>query len=82
MKISMAITTLETTQLLEQLQSIDGTSLSDQDARVQVLAAARALCRRLETPYEWVLRMTWEEVSWQLRVKFSSGQCCNEIART
>lgn len=54
----------ETTRLLlQELQSIDQPSFSDEDSRVQILAAAQALCQRLETPFEWVIRMTWQEVS-------------------
>ena len=54
----------DTTRLLEQIQSIDRPSLSDESTRVRILMAARALCQRLETPFEWVQRMTWQEVSW------------------
>ena len=57
---------LETSRLFQQLQSLDRTSLPDDDARTQALKAAQALCHRLETPFEWVQRMTWQEVSPQL----------------
>ena len=53
----------ETTRLVRQLRSIDRPS--DNDTRVQILTAAQALCQRLETPFEWVQRMTWQEVSKQ-----------------
>ena len=49
--------------LLQQLRSTDESSLSGDDARVEVLRAAQELCQRLETPFEWVQRMTWQEVS-------------------
>ena len=68
----MAIMNFDTAHLLDQLRSVNRTSLSDEDARLQVLSAARALCRRLETPYEWVLRMTWEEVSRHRSYAFSN----------
>ena len=51
----------ETTRLVQQLRSIDRPS--NNDTRVQILTAAQALCHRLETPFEWVQRMTWQEVS-------------------
>ena len=51
----------ETTRLVRQLRSIDRPS--DNDTRVQILTAAQALCQRLETPFDWVQRMTWQEVS-------------------
>lgn len=54
---------LDINNLLKQLHSISQASLLDEDARARILKASQALCQRLETPYEWVLRMTWQEVS-------------------
>jgi len=54
---------LNVDELLRSLESFDRSSLPDDDARVRVLRAAQALCQRLETPYEWVLRKTWQEVN-------------------
>ena len=61
--ITLETMSSETTRLLQQLRSLDRSSPSDEDARVQMLTAARELCQRLETPFEWVQRMTWQEVS-------------------
>ena len=55
--------TFETTFLLQQLDAVDKSLLADDDTRVRLLTAAQACCRRLETPFEWVQRMTWQEVS-------------------
>ena len=53
---------VDTQSLIQQLQSIDKTSLSGADARVELLKAAHALSQRLEPPYEWATRTTWAEV--------------------
>ncbi|KAL8716237.1 MAG: hypothetical protein Q9220_000142 [cf. Caloplaca sp. 1 TL-2023] len=50
-----------TSTILEQLQSIDQSTLPNDDVRIQILRAAQSLCHRLETPYEWIMRMTWQE---------------------
>ena len=53
----------EHARLVQQVRSIERTALPDDNSRVQLLTAAQALCQKLETPFEWVQRMTWQEVS-------------------
>ena len=53
----------ETGRLLQQLRNLDRNSLPSDDVRVQTLQAAQRLCQRLETPFESIIRMTWQEVS-------------------
>ncbi|KAL6718652.1 hypothetical protein ACLMJK_002886 [Lecanora helva] len=57
--------------LQQQLQSINRSSFSDDVARAQILVAAQALCHRLETPLEWVQRMTWQEPNLNLCLKIA-----------
>lgn len=52
-----------TSDLVQQLENVDQSSFPDDNSRIEVLRAAQKLCRRLETPFEWVMRMTWQEVS-------------------
>ena len=54
---------MDTKLLLDNIQKLDRTSLPSEDVRAEFLRAAQALCSRLETPLEWVMRHTWQEVS-------------------
>lgn len=45
----------------------------DEPGRLQALAKARALCSRLETPWESLTRMIWQEVRCS---KYSPRQVC------
>ena len=65
----------EFANLLQQLRSIDRVSLPDDNDRAQILTAARELCQRLETPFDWVQRITWEEVSQAFDVERSQNYC-------
>lgn len=42
--------------------SVSGSSFKDKVGRRQALDAARALCRRLESPMEHIVRTCWVEV--------------------
>lgn len=50
-----------TESLLIKMYSVEPEALKD-DARVKLLKATRVLSSRLETPWEFVQRTTWEEV--------------------
>ena len=63
------------TRLGQELQSLDRTSFPDDDARVQFLQVAQALCRRLESPYDYVSRITVQEVSPQPCLNFVTLSC-------
>ena len=54
---------MDTKVLLDEIRKLDRKSLPNEDVRAEVLRAAQALCSRLETPFEWVMRRTWQEVS-------------------
>ena len=50
-------------ELLEKINAIDQSNLgSDDNARSKLILAAQALTTRLETPWDFVQRMTWQEV--------------------
>ena len=59
----------------ETLTDIDALKLSDfsedEAARARALLSARALCKRLEKPWESIARMFWQEVrgynQWRMR---------------
>ena len=58
---------LETTEdintALEVIDSINGSTFAgDEAGRLEALDKARALCSRLETPWESLTRMIWQEV--------------------
>ena len=50
-------------QSLEAIDSLDKTAFTDNEAgRLVALDKARALCSRLETPWESLTRIIWQEV--------------------
>ena len=54
---------MDTKLLLDEMRKLDRKSLPNEDVRAEVLRAAQALCNRLETPFEWVLRRIRQEVN-------------------
>lgn len=58
---------LESSEVSQRLEALDSVSRhsfgEDEAARIQALEKARALCARLETPWECLARMIWLDVS-------------------
>ncbi|KAL8829157.1 MAG: hypothetical protein Q9191_002170 [Dirinaria sp. TL-2023a] len=57
--------------IIQLLRSSDQSSTPIDDVRAQILALARRLCQRLETPYEWMKRYVLEQ---------PALNCCLDIA--
>ena len=56
--------TLEIATLLQQIEAKGKALEIDRgNSRIELLAAARSLCYKLETPIEALLRICWAEVS-------------------
>lgn len=59
----MANPTLSPQQLLEQMNQLDQSAChGDEKLRADLLSSARALCLRLENPWDTILRMIYVEV--------------------
>ena len=53
-------------ELIEKINSVDQSNVgTNADARAMLLQAAQALSIRLETPWEFVQRVIWQEVGKQ-----------------
>ena len=53
---------MDVESLVKQLKSIRKEDLDD-DTRTKLLLATQSLAQRLESPWEWVQRLVYEEVS-------------------
>ena len=56
------MTTHEHQDLLSTLENLDFATFSDQDERVRVLRGLQAAAKRLEAPFEALMRLTYQEV--------------------